>query len=110
MTLTLKTEAPPLRIEESGAIRVGKTRVLLELVIYAHKQGATPERIVEMFPSLNVPDVYAVIAYYLRHPTEIDEYIEQQEKKGAANEKRFRTEQADFIKEMKTRMQARRKG
>lgn len=43
MEMYLQAEAPPLRREASGAIRVGASRVLLELVIRAFQDGATPE-------------------------------------------------------------------
>jgi hypothetical protein len=36
MTLILEREAPPFREDESGAIRIRNTRVLLELVIRAY--------------------------------------------------------------------------
>jgi uncharacterized protein (DUF433 family) len=65
------SEDPP------GVLRVGKSRVLLELVIHAFQQGESPEGIVEMFPALELADVFAVIAYYLAHPTEVDEYLSQ---------------------------------
>ncbi|GIL11330.1 MAG: hypothetical protein BroJett038_00500 [Chloroflexota bacterium] len=50
--------AVPLQTDESGTIRVGGTRVLLDLVIFAFRQGATPETIVEQYPSLALADVY----------------------------------------------------
>ena len=65
----------PLREEPPGVLRVGKSRVLLELVIGAHQRGANPQDIVEMYDALNLGDVFAVIAYYLAHPAEIDEYL-----------------------------------
>jgi uncharacterized protein (DUF433 family) len=69
----------PLRTDESGAIRVGQTRVLLELVIHAYYLGETPEGIVDSYPTLKTADVYAVIAYYLAHRAEIDEYVRQRD-------------------------------
>lgn len=55
---------------------VGDTRVLLELVIRAYLHlGETPEGIVDSYPSLNISEVYAVLAYYLANPDEIDAYI-----------------------------------
>ena len=47
MTFTVQAEAPPLREDASGALRVGASRVLLELVIRAFQDGATPETIVQ---------------------------------------------------------------
>ena len=65
----------PLREEPQGVLRVGKSRVLLELVIHAHQRGASPQDVVRMYDTLDLGDVYAVIAYYLAHPAEIDEYL-----------------------------------
>jgi uncharacterized protein (DUF433 family) len=65
----------PLRKDEQGAIRVGETRVLLELVIRAHQRGASPREIVLMYEALDLGDVFAVIAYYLAHPAEINGYL-----------------------------------
>jgi uncharacterized protein (DUF433 family) len=69
------TMAIPLWTDEHGAIRVGNTRVLLELVIHAYYLGETPEGIVESYPSLTTADVYAVIGYYLVNRDEIDAYV-----------------------------------
>src|SRR4051794_40905246 len=65
----------PLREEPPGVLRVGKGRVLLELVIHAFHQGESPEGIVEMYPALELADVFAVIAFYLAHREEIDDYL-----------------------------------
>ena len=65
----------PLREEPGGVLRVGESRVLLELVIRAYQRGASPQEIVRMYDSLALRDVFAVIAYYLAHPAEIDEYL-----------------------------------
>jgi uncharacterized protein (DUF433 family) len=65
----------PLHEEPQGVLRVGNSRVLLELVILAHQRGASPQDIVRMYDSLELADVYAVVAYYLAHPAEIDEYL-----------------------------------
>jgi uncharacterized protein (DUF433 family) len=69
----------PLRMDKHGAIRVGNTRVLLELVIHAYYLGETPEGIVDSYPTLTTSDVYAVIAYYLAHRETIDAYVRQRD-------------------------------
>ena len=46
MNLVLEHEAPPLYEDEAGAVRVGNSRVLLETVIRAFQDGASPESIV----------------------------------------------------------------
>ena len=72
-------EPVPLRIDESGTVRVGNTRVILDLVIGAFHQGRTPEKIVEMFTTLRLADVYAVIGYYLQHRVTVDAYLRQRQ-------------------------------
>src|SRR5437773_288394 len=69
------TLAVPLREDPAGVLRVGKGRVLLELVIRAYQRGAPPQEIVRMYDRLALGDVFAVLAYYLAHPAEIDEYL-----------------------------------
>lgn len=78
-TLTFEPMSVPLREDEHGAIRVGDTRVLLDLLIQEFRNGASPEGIVESYDALNLADVYAVIGYYLRHAEVIDGYLDRRE-------------------------------
>src|SRR5262249_24565773 len=88
-------DAPPvpLRTDEHGVMRVGDTRVRLDTVITAWKQGDSPEQIVENFDALDLADVYAVISYYLNHRPEVEQYLEQNQQQGerlrAEIERRF---------------------
>ena len=79
MALMLEADPLPLRRDEHGAIRVGNTRVLLELVIDAFNDGATPDTIVKWYDSLRLADVHAVIGYYLNHKQEMDAYLKERE-------------------------------
>ncbi len=111
MTATLivaKPEAPPLREEPAGVFRVGKSRILLELVIDAYHQGATPEQIVERYDTLALADVYAVIAYYLRHREAVDKYVAEREKLGDIAERDSDARNAD-LDDLRARLAARRK-
>lgn len=83
-TLTIQPLVVPLRRDESGTIRVGKTRVLFELVVREFRRGATPEAIVKAYDALDLKDVYAVIAYCLAHEAEVDEYLRQCDAGAAA--------------------------
>src|SRR3954470_12406100 len=94
--LNLQADPVPIREDLSGALRVGESRVLLELVIHAFQDGATPETIVQRYDTLTLPDVYAVIAYYLRHRGEVEEYLARREQKAEANRRRIESEQADL--------------
>ena len=79
MSTVVVSEAVPLRTDAQGVMRVGGTRVTIDTVVTAFRLGATPEEIVHQYPSLPLADVYAVIAYYLRHRTEVDSYVRQRE-------------------------------
>src|ERR1700730_7428821 len=73
--MTFEPIPVPLREDEDGAIRIGDTRVLLDLVIHEFRNGATPEGLVESYDSLNLADVYTVLSHYLRHTKAIDGYL-----------------------------------
>jgi len=82
VTTLIRSETPPLREDSTGAFRVGESRVLLELVIHAFQDGATPETIVQRYPTTTLGDVYAVIGYYLRNRDEIEAYLAQREQRA----------------------------
>lgn len=75
VSLTIQPISVPLRTDEYGVIRMGDSQVVFDLVIRAFNNGADPESIVHGYPTLTLADVYAAIAYYLRHRKEVDEYL-----------------------------------
>lgn len=77
-------EKMPIRADEYGRLRVGESRVLLDLVLYAYWRGETPETITDNYPTLSLEDVYLAIGYYLRHRAELDAYLRQQEAEANA--------------------------
>jgi uncharacterized protein (DUF433 family) len=88
-------------------VRVGQSRVLLELVIHAFQDGATPEVIVLSYPTLTLADVYSVIAYYLRHKDDVEQYLAQRERKAEEVQRRVEAGQGD-LKDIRARLLARR--
>ena len=79
LTFETVTVSVPLRIDEGGGVRVGNTRVTLDIIVDAFNAGVTAEEMVCRYPVLKLVDVYAVISYYLRHQEEIDAYLLQEE-------------------------------
>jgi uncharacterized protein (DUF433 family) len=79
MTISLQADPPPLRIDEQGAVRVGNSRVTLDVLIEEYEGGASPEAIVRAFDTLEKADVYAALAYYLRHQDEVKAYLRRRE-------------------------------
>jgi len=69
----------PLATDSEGVVRVGNTRVSLDNVIGAFRNGATSEEIVLQYPVLDLSDVYAVIGFYLKNKVEVEQYLEQQQ-------------------------------
>lgn len=107
MAFAVQPESPPLREDAAGAVRVGASRVLLELVIRAFQDGATPETIVQRYSTLALQDVYAVIAYYLRHRNEVDAYLSRREQKAEEVRQRIQNQQGD-LSEIRARLLAQR--
>ena len=93
MSLVVTDQPIPLTTDVDGGVRVGNTRVTLDTVIAAFREGATPETIAQQYPSLALADVYAVIGYYLNHRPEIHAYLQRREQAAAQirkeNESRF---------------------
>src|SRR5437870_11683374 len=79
----------PLREEPPGVLRVGKSRILLELVLHAFKAGATPEAIVQSYDTLNLADVYAVVSRYLAAPGPFEEYLRIREEVAAETRRKI---------------------
>src|SRR5437773_12518956 len=79
----------PLREEPPGVLRVGQSRVLLELVLRAFKAGATPEAIVQSYDTLNLAEVYAVVSRYLAAPGPFEEYLRIREETAADARRRI---------------------
>jgi uncharacterized protein (DUF433 family) len=55
------------------------TRISLDSVVYAFRQGLSPESIAQAFPLLNLEQIYGAIAFYLANRTEIDAYLAAEE-------------------------------
>jgi uncharacterized protein (DUF433 family) len=70
---------PLVFADDGSAIRIEGTRLTLDTVVGAFKRGATAEEIVQDYPSISLPDIYAVIAYYLRHRSEVENYLTTRE-------------------------------
>lgn len=80
--LLIEKQEVALRTDSRGVIRVGKSRVTLDLVIYAFNQGQTPEEIVMEFPSLKLADVYSAVSYYLNNRAKVDAYLQERKQRS----------------------------
>ena len=80
----LDAVAPPLRIAEGGAVRVGKSRITIDLIVEEYDNGMTPEDMVRAYDTLVLADVYAAIAYYLQHRDTVRAYMKRREEEAQA--------------------------
>src|SRR5215510_11895120 len=82
--LPLDADLPPLRMDQGGAVRVGTSRITLDLVVEQYENGLTPEDMVRAYDTLVLADVYAVIAYYLRRRDEVQAYLKRRQEEAEA--------------------------
>jgi uncharacterized protein (DUF433 family) len=109
MTLaeTLTAEPPPLRLDQDGTLRVGRTRVTLDIVIGEYDRGSTPEEIASNFDSLQLEEVYGAIRFYLKHREEVEAYLRQREKD--AEEIRRKIEALSPTRDLREKLLARKR-
>jgi uncharacterized protein (DUF433 family) len=109
MNITIHAEPVPLRVDETGTIRVGQSRITLDVFLADHRRGMTPEQIVAQLDTLTLPDVYGTLAYYYRHQTELDEYLNRRREQADQMQREIEATQPTFA-ELKARLLARRAG
>lgn len=82
--LPLDAAPPPLRVDEGGAVRIGASRVSLDLVVEQYENGMTPEDLARAYDTLELAEVHAVIAYYLQHREEVRAYLKRRQEEASA--------------------------
>ena len=65
-----------------GTYGIAGTRVSLDSVVYAFRDGLSPESIRESFPVLSLEEVQGAITFYLAHQNEINGYLAEGEKRS----------------------------
>lgn len=80
LKVVMPDPACPYVEERNSGLYVTGTRVSLDSVVIRFQEGASPEGIVQSFPTLKLLQVYGVIAYYLENEEMIKEYIAEGER------------------------------
>ena len=88
----------PLHEDEHGIVRITGSRVTLDSVVALFDRGATPEEIVQSFPTLRLGDVYAVLSYVVARRADVDVYLARraQEEDATREEAERRSPSADL--------------
>ncbi len=93
MSLIIAEEPIPLAADADGVVRIGGTRVTLDTLVAAFREGASAESIADQYPALSLADVYTAVGYYLRRQAEVDAYLQRRRQLAAQvrqeNELRF---------------------
>jgi uncharacterized protein (DUF433 family) len=97
--LPIQTEALPLRVDETGTVRVGNGRVSLDLVVEQYENGMTPEDMVRAYDTLLLADVHAVVPYYLRHRGEVQAYLKRRAEEAESLRATIETERPRVSRE-----------
>ena len=89
----------PLRADQGGAVRVGNSRISLDVIVQQYENGMTLEDMVRAYDTLVLADVYAVISYYLRHRDEVRSYLKRREEEAEALRTRIEAERPGVSRE-----------
>ena len=73
--------------ERDGIYYVRGTRISLDSIVHAFREGCSPETIREDFEGLTLAHVYGAIAFYLDHQADIDSYLVQRKEQWAELER-----------------------
>jgi len=73
--------------QREGVYYVPGTRISLDSIVYAFREGCSPETIREDFEGLTLARVYGAIAFYLDHQADIDAYLIQRKEQWAELER-----------------------
>lgn len=106
MTITLHADPVPLRIDDAGSIRVGQSRVTLDVLLQYWRLGMKPEDIARGLDTLTLADVHGALAYYFRHQSEIDNYLRRREEEAEKLRQEIETANSSRLAPLKARLEA----
>jgi uncharacterized protein (DUF433 family) len=108
MTITLHADPVPLRVDDTGAIRVGQSRVTLDVLLQYWRLGMKPEEIARGLDTLSLADVHGALAYYFRHQSEMDDYLRRREEEAEKLRQEIESANASRLASLKSRLDAAR--
>lgn len=74
--------------QRNGAYYVANTRISLDSIVFAFREGCSPESIRDDFNGLTLADVYGAITFYLDNQDEVDEYLRRRSDQWAELERK----------------------
>jgi len=106
MAVTVVPVVPPIAADAHGVLRVFGTRVTFETIVAYFESGAAAEEIASRLPTVPLVAIYEVIAYYLHHHPEVDNYLVHRREQESETERSFRAQPG--MQDLRARLLARR--
>jgi uncharacterized protein (DUF433 family) len=95
---------PSFLTDDDGDIRLAGHRIGLYHVVRQFQEGSSPEMIACELPTLPLPLVYKVIAFYLENQAEVDAYLAEY---AAVLDEQYRTGEKLDVEALRRRFQSR---
>jgi uncharacterized protein (DUF433 family) len=106
VTITLHADPMPLRVDDTDTIRVGQSRVTLDVLVQYWRTGMKPEEIARGLDTLTLADVHGALAYYFRHQSEMDDYLRRREVEAEKLRHQIEAANASRLAPLKARLDA----
>ena len=106
--MAIKSDPLPIDVAPDGVLRVAGSRVTVDSIYAAFQEGASAEEIQLRYDSIPLADIYAVIAYCLRHSDEVAEYL--QRRQATAKVSREEVERRQWVQQSRARLMSRQQG
>ena len=74
-------------------------RISLGLVVEQYENGMTPDDLIRAYDTLDLADLHAVIAYYLRHRPEVRAYLKRRQDEAEALRAKIEAERPRVARE-----------
>lgn len=84
-----------------GVYRVGSTRVSLDSLVYAFREGMSAESMVENYPALTLEQIHGALAFYLGNQNDIDAYLEDGQRAAQSQHDQSRQTNAELITKLR---------
>src|SRR5205814_1719576 len=107
MKLEINPLEVPLYTTEQGVVRIKGHRIGLDLIVHAFQRGITAEEMVEDWPTLDLEEVYAILAFYLYNRVEVNAYLDDLERE--ADEIQRKIEASQHPNMLRERLKAERR-
>jgi uncharacterized protein (DUF433 family) len=104
--MSLHADPVPLRVDETGTIRVGQSHVTLDVLLQYWRMGMKPEEIARGLDTLTLADVHGALAYYHRHQAETDDYLRRRAQEAEELRRQIEAANAGRLAPLKARVDA----